>query len=44
MKYLDKEEKELIESYKKGEWKPIKKGIKKFTSRQLKKVWQRTSE
>ncbi len=25
MKYLDKEEKELIESYKKGEWKPIKK-------------------
>jgi predicted DNA binding CopG/RHH family protein len=25
MKYLDKEEKELIESFKKGEWKPIKK-------------------
>ena len=26
MKYLDKEEKELIESYNKGEWKPIKRG------------------
>lgn len=25
MKYLDKEEKELIESYNRGEWKPIKK-------------------
>jgi predicted DNA binding CopG/RHH family protein len=25
MKYLDKEEKELIESYNKGEWKPVKK-------------------
>ena len=25
MKYLDKEEKELMESYEKGEWKPIKK-------------------
>jgi predicted DNA binding CopG/RHH family protein len=25
MKYVDKEEKELIESYKKGEWKAIKK-------------------
>ena len=25
MKYLDKEEKELIESYNKDEWKPIKK-------------------
>ena len=25
MKYLDKEEKELIESYKKGEWKSVKK-------------------
>jgi len=25
MKYLDKEEKELMESYGKGEWKPIKK-------------------
>ncbi len=25
MKYLDKEEKDLVESYKKGEWKPIKK-------------------
>ena len=25
MKYLDKEEKELVESYEKGEWKPIKK-------------------
>ncbi len=25
MKYLDKEEKDLIESYKKGEWKPITK-------------------
>jgi len=29
MKYLDKEEKELIESYNKGEWKPIKKGDQK---------------
>ncbi len=25
MKYLDKEEKELVESFEKGEWKPIKK-------------------
>lgn len=25
MKYLDKEEKELLESYERGEWKPIKK-------------------
>ncbi len=25
MKYLDKEEKELIESFEKGEWEPIKK-------------------
>ncbi|MFA5804386.1 MAG: hypothetical protein WC879_07060 [Melioribacteraceae bacterium] len=25
MKYLDKEEKELMESYEKDEWKPIKK-------------------
>ncbi len=25
MKYTDKEEKELIESYNRGEWKPIKK-------------------
>jgi predicted DNA binding CopG/RHH family protein len=25
MKYLDKEEKDLIESFEKGEWKPIKK-------------------
>ena len=25
MKYLDKEERDLIESYNKGEWKPIKK-------------------
>jgi len=25
MKYIDKEEKELIESYKKGEWTPVKK-------------------
>lgn len=25
MKYLDKEEKDLIESYEKGEWKPMKK-------------------
>ena len=24
MKYLDKEEKEFVESYEKGEWKPIK--------------------
>jgi predicted DNA binding CopG/RHH family protein len=24
MKYVDKEEKELIESYKRGEWKPLK--------------------
>ncbi|HED37255.1 MAG TPA: antitoxin [Ignavibacteria bacterium] len=24
MKYLDKEEKELVESYEKGEWKPVK--------------------
>lgn len=29
MKYLDKEEKELMESYKKGEWKPVKKKDKK---------------
>ena len=29
MKYLDEEEKELIESYKKGEWKPINKKDKK---------------
>ena len=29
MKYLDKEEKELIESYEKGEWKPIKKSKQK---------------
>ncbi len=29
MKYLDKEEKELIESYKKGEWRPVKKKDKK---------------
>jgi predicted DNA binding CopG/RHH family protein len=29
MKYLDKEEQELIESYKKGEWKPIKKKDRK---------------
>lgn len=25
MKYLDKEEKELVESFEKGEWKPTKK-------------------
>ena len=25
MKYLDKEEKDLVESFEKGEWKPIKK-------------------
>ena len=25
MKYIDKEEKDLIESYEKGEWKPVKK-------------------
>lgn len=25
MKYLDKEEKDLIESYNRGEWKPVKK-------------------
>ncbi|MDZ4168558.1 MAG: antitoxin [Coriobacteriia bacterium] len=25
MKYLNKEEKELVESYEKGDWKPIKK-------------------
>jgi len=25
MKYLDKEEKEIIESYNKGDWKPVKK-------------------
>jgi predicted DNA binding CopG/RHH family protein len=24
MKYVDKEEKELIESYERGEWKPVK--------------------
>ncbi len=29
MKYLDKEEKELMESYKKGEWKSVKKKDKK---------------
>ncbi|MFH1197972.1 MAG: antitoxin [bacterium] len=29
MKYIDKEEKELMESYKKGEWKSIKKSSKK---------------
>jgi len=29
MKYSDKEEKELIESFKKGEWKPIKKRNRK---------------
>lgn len=29
MKYLDKEEKELVESYKKGEWKSLKKKDKK---------------
>ena len=31
MKYLDKEEKELMESYKKGEWKSVKrKDTKKY--------------
>jgi len=30
MKYLDKEEKELIESFEKGEWKPIKKRNQKI--------------
>lgn len=29
MKYLDKEEKELMESYKKGEWKSVKRKDKK---------------
>ncbi|MCO6473451.1 MAG: hypothetical protein PHW27_10045 [Melioribacteraceae bacterium] len=29
MKYLDKEEKELMESYKKGEWKSVKRRDKK---------------
>ena len=29
MKYIDKEEKELMESYKKGEWKPLKKKDRK---------------
>jgi predicted DNA binding CopG/RHH family protein len=30
MKYLDKEEKELMESFKKGEWKSVKKKDKKI--------------
>lgn len=29
MKFVDKEEKDLIESYEKGEWKPVKKKNKK---------------
>ena len=29
MKYLDKEEKELMESYKKGEWRSVKRKDKK---------------
>ena len=33
MKYLDKEEKELVESFKKDEWKPIeKKDQKKYVN------------
>ena len=32
MKYIDKEEKDLIESYNKGEWKSVKvKNTKKYT-------------
>ena len=37
MKYLDKEEKELVESYKKGEWRPVKKKDKKVYIKAAKK-------
>jgi len=30
IKFLDKEEKELIKSYEKGEWKSVKKGKQKL--------------
>ncbi|MCL4511756.1 MAG: antitoxin [Bacteroidetes bacterium] len=36
MKYVDKEEKELIESYEKGEWKPIRKKDQKVYIRAAK--------
>ena len=36
MKYSDKDEKELVESYEKGEWKPIKKKDQKIYVRAAK--------
>ena len=36
MKYLDKEEKELVESFEKGAWKPIKKKDQKDYSKTAK--------
>jgi predicted DNA binding CopG/RHH family protein len=42
MKYIDKEEKELIESYKKGEWKSVKKKNQKIYEKAAKESIAKT--